>query len=271
MNESQQLNLSMYYYYYLKKNNLLNNRLLTFSVRPLYEKTYSPYLLGYTCCFEKLKHNHKWIIVPYLSNFSQFPPSLVNFSKNRNITAFFSGSPIKKRKQIFQIINEKIKNSLTIEMSRSNLDDIQKQLYKLPFILSKSKYCIVPRSDSPSSKRFYDSVIYGCIPIIISDHFELPFDHTQIDWKQCTIRVPERNIETLPEVIKNITEKEYKRMYEYLQYAREFIRFDNGISPINGVGSILWELYFSLKKYEFSEWKINEKEIKNIEQYLKFN
>ena len=58
-------------------------------------------------------------------------------------------------------------------------------------------------------------------------------------------------------------------MYEYLQYVREFIRFDNGISPINGVGSILWELYFSLKKYEISEWRINEKEIKNIEKKIK--
>merc|ERR1719291_36131 len=37
---------------------------------------------------------------------------------------------------------------------------------------SKAKYWLVPRGDTPSSSRLYDSIHFGAMPIVISDDFE---------------------------------------------------------------------------------------------------
>ncbi|CAK9172456.1 unnamed protein product [Ilex paraguariensis] len=42
--------------------------------------------------------------------------------------------------------------------------------------MRKSIYCPCPAGDTPSSARLFDAIVSGCIPIIISDELELPFE-----------------------------------------------------------------------------------------------
>lgn len=47
-----------------------------------------------------------------------------------------------------------------------------------------SKFCLNPAGDTPSACRLFDSIVSLCIPVIISDSIELPFedviDYTKI-------------------------------------------------------------------------------------------
>ena len=269
---NNKLRVSKRFFLHLQKHKLLRNKNI-FTIRTYpYHSRVNRFIIGFTGSFETLNRT-RYFAVPYLSNFSHFPPSEVNFKKPRKFSVFLSGSYRKQRKQIFDLMKE-INNSYPMIMRRSNVNKTKKQLHSVPYVMSKSKYCIVPRGDTPSSKRFYDAVVYGCIPVIISDGYELPFDKTQVNWDDCVIRIPEKDVEKLPEIIKNITDDEYKYMYNALLEAKEYIRFDNGVKPTNGVGSILWELYYTRRKYGWKDWIIYiyelmraELEIKRIAKY----
>jgi len=40
----------------------------------------------------------------------------------------------------------------------------------------RSIFCLSPAGDTPSSARLFDAIVSGCIPVIVSDELELPFE-----------------------------------------------------------------------------------------------
>ncbi|XP_038889547.1 probable arabinosyltransferase ARAD1 [Benincasa hispida] len=42
--------------------------------------------------------------------------------------------------------------------------------------MRKSTFCLSPAGDTPSSARLFDAIVSGCIPVIVSDELELPFE-----------------------------------------------------------------------------------------------
>ena len=56
----------------------------------------------------------------------------------------------------------------------------------------RSIFCFVPRGDTPTTRRLFDAVSAGCIPVLIGDGlgYTLPFS-ALIPWTRIGIRVPE--------------------------------------------------------------------------------
>ncbi|KAJ4810128.1 Exostosin-like [Rhynchospora pubera] len=52
--------------------------------------------------------------------------------------------------------------------------------------MRKSKFCLSPAGDTPSSCRLFDAIISHCVPIIISDRIELPFED-EIDYTEFSL------------------------------------------------------------------------------------
>lgn len=50
--------------------------------------------------------------------------------------------------------------------------------YRLSYTPSaiRSIFCLSPAGDTPSSARLFDAIVSGCIPVIVSDELELPFE-----------------------------------------------------------------------------------------------
>lgn len=42
--------------------------------------------------------------------------------------------------------------------------------------MQKSVFCLSPAGDTPSSARLFDAIVSGCIPVVVSDELELPFE-----------------------------------------------------------------------------------------------
>lgn len=51
-----------------------------------------------------------------------------------------------------------------------------------------SKFCLNPAGDTPSACRLFDSIVSLCVPVIISDDIELPFEDV-IDYRKIAIFV----------------------------------------------------------------------------------
>ena len=212
------------------------------------------FLIGFVGSLEK-NNRRKFVSLPYISNYSNFPPSAIDFNKPKKYEIFLAGTNIKQMKEIFDIMS-KMNNTYSMLMDRKNATQMKDQLYKTPYIMSETKYCIVPKGDTSTSKRFYDAILYGCIPVIISDKYEYPFDKTIVNWDECVVKIPENKLYSIPYVLGNITKDKYEYMFQNLQKVREYIRFDNGVLPTNGVGSILWQLYYFKKSLGWKDWII---------------
>ena len=48
--------------------------------------------------------------------------------------------------------------------------------FDLPPLVIRSIFCLSPAGDTPSSARLFDAIVSGCIPVIVSDELELPFE-----------------------------------------------------------------------------------------------
>ncbi|XWS23613.1 hypothetical protein CRYUN_Cryun28dG0029900 [Craigia yunnanensis] len=55
--------------------------------------------------------------------------------------------------------------------------------------LGNAKFCLAPRGESSWTLRFYESFFVECVPVILSDQVELPFQNV-IDYTQISIKWP---------------------------------------------------------------------------------
>jgi len=61
--------------------------------------------------------------------------------------------------------------------------------------LLQSKCCLHLRGDTTTSRRVFDAVAAGCVPVLISDHMHLPFAN-QLDWDAFSITITEDDLLT---------------------------------------------------------------------------
>lgn len=52
--------------------------------------------------------------------------------------------------------------------------------------MRSSKFCLHPAGDTPSSCRLFDAIVSHCVPVIVSDRIELPFED-EIDYSEFSI------------------------------------------------------------------------------------
>ncbi|WZY80650.1 hypothetical protein YC2023_027034 [Brassica napus] len=54
--------------------------------------------------------------------------------------------------------------------------------------MRRSLFCLCPAGDTPSSARLFDAIVSGCIPVIVSDELELPFEGI-LDYRKVAVIV----------------------------------------------------------------------------------
>lgn len=75
--------------------------------------------------------------------------------------------------------------------------------YDYETLLLNATFCLVPRGRRLGSFRFLEALQAGCIPVLLSNAWVLPF-HSRIDWTQATIWADERLLLQVPETVRSI-------------------------------------------------------------------
>ena len=172
--------------------------------------------LDWEYSIEQPRESIRNTIIPYASNcpFDVFKRS--QNKSSRDLLLYFlgtvnlsmhHGSDIGKqvRLKMFYTLKD-YPNSLFINTIR--LDPQREAAYyglKVQGYMRNSTFCLVPHGDSPSSKRFSDSIRSLCIPIILSDMIRFPFEDLFINYSKFIVQIPMHS----PEKIKGIL-KQYK-------------------------------------------------------------
>ncbi|XP_027342821.1 probable arabinosyltransferase ARAD1 [Abrus precatorius] len=105
--------------------------------------------------------------------------------ESRSTLLFFRGRTFRKDDGIVRVKLAKILSGyddVHYERSVATGDNIKASSKGM----RSSKFCLHPAGDTPSSCRLFDAIVSHCVPVIVSDQIELPFED-EIDYSQFSI------------------------------------------------------------------------------------
>jgi hypothetical protein len=94
--------------------------------------------------------------------------------------------------------------------------------------LAKSRFSLCPVGTGPSTIRFWESLVAGAIPVLISDAIRLP----DFDWTNCIVKIPENRVEEIPEILNAISPDQEQTLREGCLRAADRFTGDNFVSVI---------------------------------------
>jgi len=137
-----------------------------------------------------------WPCVFVLCDFGRYPPSVANLDKDviapyrhlvdnfANDTAgyhdrptllYFQGAIYRKEGgSIRQELYYLLKDEKDVHFSFGSV--VGNGIEQATQGMRASKFCLNIAGDTPSSNRLFDSIVSHCVPVIISDEIELPFE-----------------------------------------------------------------------------------------------
>lgn len=93
--------------------------------------------------------------------------------------------------------------------------------------MRSSKFCLNIAGDTPSSNRLFDAIASNCVPVIISDEIELPYEDV-LDYSQFCIFMRTRDAlrkSFLINFIRGIGKEEWTKMWNRLKEVQSFYEF----------------------------------------------
>lgn len=203
-----------------------------------------------------------WPAIFILSDFGRYPPTIANVEKDviapyrhvvgsytddasdfdsRKTLLYFQGAIYRKDGGIIrQELYYMLKNEKDVHFA---FGSVQKDGIKQASTgMRSSKFCLNIAGDTPSSNRLFDAIASHCVPVIISDEIELPFEDV-LDYSEFCIFV--RTSDALKEkfllnLVRNITKVDWTRMWGRLQEVESFYKFQYP-SQANDAVQMIWQ------------------------------
>lgn len=86
--------------------------------------------------------------------------------------------------------------------------------------MMSSKFCICARGYEVNSPRLVEAIMYGCVPVIISDNYVPPFLEV-LNWEKFSIFVLEKDIPNLKTILLSISQRRYLMMQHRVKQVRQ--------------------------------------------------
>ncbi|KAJ8979882.1 hypothetical protein NQ317_017505 [Molorchus minor] len=107
---------------------------------------------------------------------------------------------------------------------RCDEDNKEYDKYDYETLLQNSTFCLVPRGRRLGSFRFLEALQAGCIPVLLSNSWALPFSQV-IDWNKAAVWADERLLLQVPHIIRSLAPRKILQLRQQTQ--------------------VLWDRYFS--------------------------
>ncbi|KAK6240350.1 hypothetical protein SCA6_005739 [Theobroma cacao] len=101
-----------------------------------------------------------------------------------------------------------------------------------------SKFCLNPAGDTPSACRLFDAIVSLCVPVIVSDNIELPFEDI-IDYKKFSVFVETTAALKPGYLVSLLRQVPAEKIIEYQKAMKEVKRYYDYTDP-NGTVNEIW-------------------------------
>ncbi|KAK3006448.1 hypothetical protein RJ639_015958 [Escallonia herrerae] len=163
------------------------------------------------------------------------PPNLGQTPNKRPILAFFAGGA-------HGDIRERL-----LEHWKGRDDEVRVHEY-LPNgknytkLMGRSKFCLCPSGFEVASARVVEAIYAGCIPVIICNHYVLPFSDV-LDWTQFSIRIPVEQIVELKTILQGIPNGKYLRMQKRVRRLQRHFKVNRPAQPFDVIHMVLHSVW----------------------------
>lgn len=123
----------------------------------------------------------------------------------RDIFAFFRGKMEVHPKNISgRFYSKKVRTELLQRYGRNSKFYLKRKRYdNYRSEMARSLFCLCPLGWAPWSPRLVESVLLGCIPVIIADNIRLPFPSV-LRWSDISLQVAEKDVASLEKVLDHV-------------------------------------------------------------------
>lgn len=105
-----------------------------------------------------------------------------------------------------------------------------------------SRFCLHPAGDTPSSCRLFDAIVSHCIPVIVSDKIELPFEDELNYQEFCLFFSTEEAVRPgyMLSVLENFPRRQWMKMWRKLRLVSHHFEYQYPVKKDDAV-SMIWK------------------------------
>ncbi|GER26205.1 exostosin family protein [Striga asiatica] len=180
---------------------------------------------------------HKDVALPQILQPFALPAG-GNDIENRTTLGFWAGHRNSKIRVILARVWE---NDTELDILNNRINRATGHLvYQKRFY--RTKYCICPGGSQVNSARITDSIHYGCIPVILSNYYDLPFNDI-LNWHKFSVVLKEKDVYQLKQILKNITQEEFVVLHNNLVKVQKHFQWNSPPQSQDAFHMVMYELW----------------------------
>lgn len=163
------------------------------------------------------------------------PPFMGQNPENRTILAFFAG---RAHGYIREILFSYWKGK---DKDIQVYDNLSKE-QNYHELIGHSKFCLCPSGYEVASPREVEAIYSGCVPVVISDNYSLPFNDV-LDWSKFSVEIPVKQISEIKKILREIPHDKYLQMHQNVMKVRRHFMVNRPAQPFDVFHMILHSVW----------------------------